>query len=860
MFILIKCGFAELNLFLLQTSKAALMSYKFKLILFLTALLPAMSWAQGPCEFNVELPSIYICYNVNGFYLPILSQPTGSYSGEFVSPDGFYDALASGPGERFVIYTADPDVCIGSDTVNFFVMDIGFMEFEGITSICAGDSTTINAPNAVEYDWGTGDRINAYTFSPDSTTTYTVIGTDNTGCPNSAELTITVFQFGADLAISGPSYVCYGDSATYEVIGASTLLWSDGTTTRGFTMEMLQDTAFSVYVGDNPACDTTLELSVDVADEIFFDYEYTNDLCYGELFEIFITGGNASYYKFAGQNFIDYATYFLEDDSLLTLEAYNDSGCVRTRQIQIVVGEYPVLDISAPEQLCQELPLLITVSGAPVIEWLDLNTGDLVALTGENEYSVLASDSIRFQISGASELNCVTTALIEVPIYPAPDVRIDSLTAFCFEREATVIVSGADYYVWNGLNTTPILSFPAVNDTVFTVLGSTIYGCFRYDTLEITVHENPVISLTGESYICELDTATLVGSGASQYFWEGQLGSDTLYSTPSLDTLVELIGKNIFGCADTAVFFVDVDPAPTITFIGDANLCVGDSVSLQVQTDGLVFQWLGGSSQSIIPVDPANDTTYTVTAIGANNCPRTSSFVVMVYDYPLVQVDGNTTICFGDTLVLTASGAIDYFWNNGLTGDSIYYVPVASGILRVDGNSNDCVTQEVLTITVNETPSVQFAFNADTLCTSGSGVSWIASPAGGALVGDGIVNNWFALTAAVDGVNTVSYTFTNASNCSATATDAIVVETCIGLEALEQALPAFYPNPFSDELYFSVPGESVPYEIYNSIGQMMASGLTQRNARVNTQTWEAGTYVVRVKGGLTPATQRVVKL
>jgi hypothetical protein len=332
-----------------------------------------------------------------------------------------------------------------------------------------------------------------------------------------------------------------------------------------------------------------------------------------------------------------------------------------------------------------------------------------------------------------------------------------------------------------------------------------------------------------------------------------------LYSTPSLDTLVELIGKNIFGCADTAVFFVDVDPAPFITFIGDANLCVGDSVSLQVQTDGLVVQWLGGSSQSIIPVDPADDTTYTVTAIGANNCPRTSSFVVTVYDYPLVLVDGNTTVCFGDTLVLTASGAIDFFWNNGLTGDSIYYVPVASGILRVDGNSNGCVTQDVLTITVNETPSVQFAFNADTLCTSGSGVSWIASPAGGALVGDGIVNNWFALTAAVDGLNTVSYTFTNASNCSATATDAIVVETCIGVEALEQALLVVYPNPFSDELYFSVPGESVQYEIYNSIGQMMASGITQRNARIDTQTWEAGMYVAHLKGGSTPATHRIVK-
>jgi hypothetical protein len=835
---------------------------KFKLILLLCGFFPIISWSQGPCEFDVELPSFYFCNSENGFYLPILDQPEGTYSGQYVQQDGFYDAVAAGSGPHFVIYTADPNICIGTDTVFFYVLESADLEFEGgATSICAGDSTTWSAPNELEYDWNNnGVRTNTYTFSPDTTTTYIVSGLNTNGCPTSQELRITVFQFGSDLVIEGPNYVCYGDTVTYSVPNNTSILWSDGTTAPSITMEMTEDMFFSVLLGANSGCDTTLELSVDVGDFIYFDYSYTNNLCYGELFEIFITDGNAAFYKFAGQNFTEYAQFFLEDDALLVFEAYNDSGCFRTREIQLVVNDNPVIQIDAPEQLCGETPLSITASGAPVMDWIDLNTGLPVQLTGENEYNVLASDSISFQITGTNEFNCSTTAFVEVPVFPAPDVRIDSLTPFCFEREASVIVSGADNYVWNGLNTTPILTFTAYNDTVFTVLGSTIYGCFEYDTLEIQVHPNPEIYLTGEYYVCELDTATLIGSGAYEYFWDGVLGTDTLDATPSADSLFTLIGKNIFGCPDTATYFVDVDPAPVITFNGDPEICFGDSVSLQILTDALTFQWLGGSTQNTIAVDPFDDTTYTVTAVGANGCPRTSIYSVIVHDYPILSFSGSTTVCFGDTITLVASGADEYFWNNGQLGDTVQYVPVANSVLRVDGNSNDCITEEALVITVNEVPSVLFSFSVDTLCTSGLGAAWIANPAGGQFSGDGIVNNWFDLSTAINGLNTVNYTVTNEFNCSASASDQLIVETCLEQSEIELMNLQGYPNPCETTLTLMTHGQPGWVEVYDVFGKLVWSGSVSRQAILNVADWNAGTYLLynRTLGHTQPL--RVVKL
>jgi hypothetical protein len=836
------------------------MRHKFKLILILTGLFPILSWSQGPCEFDVVLESYYICPSANGFYLPILDQPVGTYSGDFVTADGFYNSPLAGPGVHYVIYTANPAVCLGTDTVEFLLLEEGYLEVEGNTSICAGDSTTLNAPNDSEYDWGTGDRINSFTFSPDTTTTYFISGSDMNGCPMTQELVITVYQNGADLLISGPPYVCYGDSARYEVLGSDALIWNDGSTLPTVEMQLFQDTLLTVYIGDNPACDTTLQLSVDVADPITYEYEALQEVCYGDLFQVFITGGDASYYKMAGQNFSDYVEFFLDDDAILTLQAYNDSGCFVTRDIQFTVHEYPELQIEAPEQLCGQDSVFIAVTGAPSTDWLDLNTGLPVPLEVPNEYAGVAVDSIQFQISASAPFGCTTSEIVEIFVHTYPEVRIDSLTPFCIDRMATVFGTGADFYLWNGLELVNQISFPVEGDTTIILFGSTIYGCYSIDTLEITAHPNPDIFLTGEYYVCELDTATLVGSGADIYIWDGVVGLDTLNSTPSYDTLFTLIGKNIFGCADTATYFVDVDPAPVNSFIGDSELCFGDSVSLEFITDALIFEWSDGSNQPVIPVNPVDDTTYTVTSIGANGCPRTSNFVVTVNDYPILTIEGNPTVCFGDTLTLIASGAEAFSWNNGLSGDTIHYVPVATGILRVDGNSNDCVTQELIEVTVNSTPSVQFEFYADTLCTSGQGVSWVASPGGGVLSGDGIVNNWFSIEAAVNGVNTVTYTYTNASNCSASATDQILVETCLGMEEMGSMQVSAFPNPCGGQFTLWMAAERCEVAILNALGAMVWSGIAYPGLVIDSQTWAAGTYTIHAVGNASIAPQRIVKL
>ncbi len=58
-------------------------------------------------------------------------------------------------------------------------------------TVCAGNQVTLNGSGALTYSW-TGGVTNGTPFTPTTTATYTVVGTNNVGCTNWDSLTVTV--------------------------------------------------------------------------------------------------------------------------------------------------------------------------------------------------------------------------------------------------------------------------------------------------------------------------------------------------------------------------------------------------------------------------------------------------------------------------------------------------------------------------------------------------------------------------------------------------------------------------------------------------------------------------------------------
>lgn len=145
------------------------------------------------------------------------------------------------------------------------------------------------------------------------------------------------------------------------------------------------------------------------------------------------------------------------------------------------------------------------------------------------------------------------------------------------------------------------------------------------------------------------------------------------------------------------------------------------------QSSNLITTWSDGTTnQSGIQVQPSQTTTYSVTVSdGVNSC--TDDIIIQV-NIPQIDAGSDLNVCSGNEITLSATGATNYSWDNGVT-QNIPFIPSISGIYTVTGtDAAGCTGSDQLSITVNSLPTV-FAGNDIVVCEgtsvtlSGSGAT-----------------------------------------------------------------------------------------------------------------------------------------
>ncbi|MBI3511662.1 MAG: gliding motility-associated C-terminal domain-containing protein [Bacteroidetes bacterium] len=98
----------------------------------------------------------------------------------------------------YTITVTGPGGCISTDTINLTVNPVPNVTASATsTSICIGQSTTLNSNGATSYQWIpnvalSNPNSSSSNANPPNTTTYQVVGTDANGCRDTASITITV--------------------------------------------------------------------------------------------------------------------------------------------------------------------------------------------------------------------------------------------------------------------------------------------------------------------------------------------------------------------------------------------------------------------------------------------------------------------------------------------------------------------------------------------------------------------------------------------------------------------------------------------------------------------------------------------
>lgn len=281
------------------------------------------------------------------------------------------------------------------------------------------------------------------------------------------------------------------------------------------------------------------------------------------------------------------------------------------------------------------------------------------------------------------------------------------------------------YTVWNsGSNTTADIAITnqniqvAGNDFALDDIQFSPY-CVYSDTVVVSVAPDPVVSVSADDTICPGDVITLTASSdipGSSFSWQpGGLSGPQVVVTPGVTTQYTVTATSPQGCtSDPQVVTVVIADNLDVVISGQDSICEGSQVQLTATSsaNGTSFSWQPGNlSGGQVTVSPSATTTYIVTATSPSGCAGTDSFEVTVLAAPEVSILGNTPLCEGDSLLLTALSNIQgssFLWSPGNQATaSIQIGPVVATSYTVVATKDGCVSDpETVTVVVNPVPEV----------------------------------------------------------------------------------------------------------------------------------------------------------
>jgi hypothetical protein len=345
----------------------------------------------------------------------------------------------------------------------------------------------------------------------------------------------------------------------------------------------------------------------------------------------------------------------------------------------------------------------------------DLN-GNLLFQTvinsgGDDENSIVAENVCTAYISGDYATNPFVVGSFSFPrsqngepamvakLTMIPPVSVSG-NKICAGETATLSATGGTSYVWSTGSTSSVTTVQPIVNTVYTVTGTTACGI---SSLAVTVTVNPVpsISVTPSSMtVCSGHSATLIASGAASYTWSGGI-SNGLAFVPLQSTTYFVTGS-LNDCTSTLSAAIQVDPIPTVSIVGAAAICAGETTTLSGAGAGS-FTWQPNNiSASSIAVTPTISTLYSL--IGSlNNCTASALHQITVKNVPSLSIAvGPKTVCTGEPAFITASGAASYTWTGFAPGGTVLVNPVSTQIytVRASDPGNSCVASGTAQITV----------------------------------------------------------------------------------------------------------------------------------------------------------------
>ncbi len=347
-------------------------------------------------------------------------------------------------------------------------------------------------------------------------------------------------------------------------------------------------------------------------------------------------------------------------------------------------------------------------------------------------------------------------------------------------------------YTWfgNGINgsTSPSVQInQAGNYTLVSTMPNNS-GCgnsTNNSTVQFTVGSiAPITANASPTLICGTSPVNFSLSGASNYSISSTYGYNTTISgfninigiIPPVTCSYFITGINPLGCSATKTINIQVNPQPTVSISGN-NFCVGNTGTI-LASGADNYTWVNGtttlSTTNQLVLTPTNSAFYTVTGTNTlTGCSNSYGFNSQVSSSTLSAYP-TAEICFGNSIVLTASGSSStYTWNLGTlttTNMAVSLSPTVTTTYTLSSNNFCGNISTPITLTVNPLPNLVIT-GPSSVCPN-STYTWVASGANNYVYTGIAFSTFSSLIANVNSNSTpyINLTGTDIHNCQSTTT------------------------------------------------------------------------------------------
>lgn len=401
------------------------------------------------------------------------------------------------------------DHCSVTETIDIPVTPLAQTQAGIDTAYCiSGPGVTLQASGGDTYRWTpttglSNANISNPVASPPVTSTYVVqVGVQ--GCARTVPDTIVVIaRPKPNLELIEDTLICIIDTVQINPVGTGSYSWSPNYMIHSLTspnplFSPDVPTRYYVRMTDIYGCFREDSVFIDVRPDVTVDAGADTTICLGDTFTI-PTTGDAISHEWTPPDGLNDVTLRNPVANPATTTRYvvraNIGKCEKQSDILVKVVPYPAARAIGDTILCIGKNTALQASGGSLYEWTPSTflSNPMVA----NPQVIQPQQTTRYIVTVRDTLGCPkgVSDTVTVRVEPLPNVRINMQdTSIVRGQPLRIPASGAATYLWTPSIwlSSPTVSAPTAlpqDDIVYTVTGTSAFGCQARDSIEITLYD-----------------------------------------------------------------------------------------------------------------------------------------------------------------------------------------------------------------------------------------------------------------------------------------------------------------------------------------------------------------------------------